>query len=266
MANSSDVKLQHKPFHVLRNLEKGHADPKGVDVISSKSVGASYEAISEQVTTNFQHDPSRIKLHLSVVIRKLRSSDHHVVLQAIEELRARGCLSDGTLAWICLRYANLQRANLSTANLKSVDLHKANLEMADLSYANLDNAKLTRATMRMVNLDKTSLDGASLIGANLQGAKNVSNEQLARAGKMRGSILPDGNLYDGRFNLPGDFADASILHVDLNNLTAIAEFYGVSLEDFLCGQKWRQVHHMPSISAWHESVCFQNAELIMKWL
>ena len=77
--------------------------------------------------------------------------------------------------------------------------------------------------------------------------------------------MPDGNLYDGRFNLQGDFADASILHVDLNDPEAIAAFYGVSLEDFLRGQQWRQVN-MPSASAWHESVCFQNAELIMNWL
>ena len=265
MANSSDFKLQHKPFRILRNRDKKHAGQKGVDVISSKAVIASYETISEHSLANVQRDSSWIKLHLSVVIGKLRSSDHRVVLKAIEELRVRGCLSDSTLSWICLRYANLQGANLSTANLKNADLHKANLEMADLSYANLDNAKLTRAIMELVNLHKASLDGACLVGANLQGAKNVSNEQLARVGRMRGSILPDGNLYDGRLNLPGDFADASILHVNLNDPTAIAAFYGVSLEDFLRGQEWRQAH-MPSISAWDDSVSFQNAELIMKWL
>lgn len=249
MANSSDVKLQHKSFRILRNLDKRDAEPKGEDVIASKTVNAPYEPTSK----------------ISSVIKKLRSSDHLIVLQAIEELRTQGCLSDGTLAWICLRYANLQGADLSTADLESADLHKANLKMADLSYTSFNGAKLTRVNMKMANLDKASLDRASLIGANLQGAKNVSNEQLARVSRMRGSVMPDGNLYDGRFNLPGDFADASILHVDLNNPTAIAAFYGVSLEEFLRGQEFRQAH-MPSISAWDESVSFQNAELIMKWL
>jgi hypothetical protein len=209
-----------------------------------------------------ERDSSWAKLPLALVVNKLRSAEHQIVLQAIEELRSRGCLSDNTLSWICLRYANLQDSNLSAANLKNADLHKANLEMADLSYANLDDARLTRATMKLVNLDKASLDGASLIGANLKGAKNVRVEQLARAGRMRGSVLPDGNLYDGRFNLPGDFTDASILHVDLNDPAAIAAFYGVSLDEFLRGQEWHRVH-MPSNSTWHESAHFQNAELIM---
>ena len=164
-----------------------------------------------------------------------------------------------------LRYANLQGANLSAANLKNADFHKANLEMADLSYANLNGARLTRARMQMANLDMVTLDGASLIGTNLEGAKNVHIEQLAHASRMRGSILPDGNMYDGRFNLQGDFADASILHIDLNNPEAIAAFYGVSLEDFLLGQEWRRAH-MPSISAWHKNARFQNAEMMMSKL
>jgi uncharacterized protein YjbI with pentapeptide repeats len=161
-----------------------------------------------------------------------------------------------------LRYANLPGANLSTVNLKNADFYKANLEMADLSYTNLNGAKLIRTRMQVANLDKATLDGASLIGANLKGVKNLSYEQLSQSDRMRGSILPDGNLYDGRFNLPGDFADASILRVDLNSPTAIAAFYGVSLEEFLCGQEWFQ-EHMPSSSVWHGSIYFQNAEVIM---
>lgn len=194
---------------------------------------------------------------------KLRDADHSVVLRAVEELRARGRLSDDTLPWTCLQYANLQGANLSASNLRNADLHKANLELADLSYANLNETKLTRAILQGANLEKASLDGANLIGVNLQGVKNLSDEQLARVSRLRVATMPDGSLYDGRFNLQGDFADASILRVDLNDPVAIAAFYGVSLEDFLRGQQWRQVN-MPS--AWHESVHFQNAELVMKWL
>lgn len=196
---------------------------------------------------------------------KLRSSDHSIVLQAVEELRARGRLSDNTLPWVCLRYADLRSANLGASNLKNADLHKANLEMADLSYTNLDGARLTRAKLQGANLDAASLDGANLIGANLRGVKNLRNEQLVQVGRMRGSVMPDGRLYDGRYNLPGDFVDANILHVDMNNPATIASFYGVSLEEFLLGQEWRQVY-MPSVSVWHESVGFQNAKLIMPWL
>jgi uncharacterized protein YjbI with pentapeptide repeats len=197
-------------------------------------------------------------------VEKLRSSDHRIVLRAVEELRARGCLSGNTLCWICLQYADLQGASLSAANLQNADLFKANLERADLSCANLNGAKLVRAKMQMANLANACLDGASLVGANLQGAKNISDEELSRASRMRVAILPEGNLYDGRFNLPGDLADASILRVDLNDPAAIAAFYGVSLESFLRGQEWRRAN-MPTISSWHESVCFQNAEIIINW-
>lgn len=266
MANNSNVNTQCSPVRILFNLDNKRAYPKSRDAMSSEAVIAARAAITGHSTTNaVQRNPSWIKLPLSLVVGKLRSSDHSIVLQAVEELRSRGCLSNNTLSWICLQYANLQGANLSASNLKNADLHKADLEMADLSYANLNGARLTRAKLQWANLDKASLDGTSLVGANLQGAKNVCNEQLAQVGRMRVSIIPDGSLYDGRFNLPGDFADASILHVDLNDPAAIAAFYGVSREDFLRGQEWCRVH-MPSVSAWHESVCFQNAELIMFWL
>ncbi|MBN2118295.1 MAG: pentapeptide repeat-containing protein [Anaerolineales bacterium] len=244
MANHSHTNVQHNQF--LRNRNNYRTRLQDREAASSEAVVIS------------------AKVPLSVVLKNLRNADHDIVLQAVRELRARGCLNDNTLPWICLRYANLQGADLSTANLQNADLHKANLELTNLSYSNLNYARLTRTKLQSTNLDKASWDGANLIGANLKGAKNVSHEQLAQAGRMRACILPDGNLYDGRFNLPGDFADASILHVDLNNPAAIAAFYGVSLEEFLHGQEWRQ-EHMPAISAWHKSVGFQNAELIMSW-
>ena len=243
MAINHNIHIHHKPIRVLNS--------KYVNLRSdSGRLSDDDEVITKHSAAN--------------LVRKLRNSNHQIVLWAVEELRTLGCLSDGTLSWICLRYANLQEADLCAADLNNVDLHKANLEMADLSHANLNGARLTRARMQSSNLEKATLDGASLVRANMQGA-NVSYEQLATAGRMRGSVLPDGNLYDGRFNLRGDFVDASILHVDLNNPRAIAAFFGVSLEDFLLGQEWRR-EQMSSTSVWHKDVCFQNAEVKMNWL
>ena len=247
MATNSHAHVHQKPIQILWNLNNQRTHPRGSETESPKAVVASRQT------------------PLSLVLGKLRDSDHGIVLQAVEELRAQGHLNDNTLPWICLQYVNLLGANLSTVNFQNADLHKANLEKANLSFANLNCTRLTRAKMRLANLDQASLNGANLIGADLKGAKNVSNEQLAQAGRMRASVLPDGTMYDGRFNLPGDFAGACILHVDLNSPTAIATFYGVSLDRFLRGQEWRR-EHLPSISAWHESAGFQNAELIMTWL
>ena len=266
MANNSGVKIHHDPIWFVRNLYNKHAHLKsGNGRTSKETVAPRGTAASLTAVQDVRRNPSWAELSLPSVISKLRSSEHSIVLQAVDELRARGHLSDNTLSWAYLRYANLQGADLSGSNLKNADLERAIMEMADLSHANLSDARFTRASLQSANLDKASLDGANLVGAKLQGAKNVSNEQLALASRMRVSILPDGNLYDGRFNLPGDFADAIILHIDLNDPAAIASFYGVSLEDFMHGQEWRQVN-MPSVSAWHESVCYRNAELIMKWL
>jgi uncharacterized protein YjbI with pentapeptide repeats len=247
----------------VNSLRKPNRIPRNPD--EKAGIATRKAIINRSIAVEVRRDPSWVNLPVSLVVSKLRSSDHSVILQAVEELRARGRLSDNTLSWAGLQYANLQGANLGASNLTNADLHKANLEAADLSYANLNGARLTRARLQGADLDKASLDGASLIGANLQGVKNLSDEQLAQVSRLRVATMPDGNLYDGRFNLQGDFADASILHVDLNNPAAIAAFYGVSLEDFLRGQQWQKVN-MPSASTWHESVCFQNAELVMNWL
>jgi uncharacterized protein YjbI with pentapeptide repeats len=265
MNNNSNVNLQNNPIRIITKPVRRSTFFNGGNETAS-AVEAPYGTnIERAALKGIQRDPSWIDLPLTIIVRKLRSSDSHIVKQAVEELRARGCLSDSTLAWICLRYANLSDANLSTSNFMNADFHKADLERTDLSYANLDGARLTRANMQSVNLEKASLQGANLVGANLQGAMNVSDEQFVQVCRMRGSIFPEGIVYDGRYNLQGDFVDASILHVDLNSPAAIASFYGVSLEDFLFGQKLRQMH-MQTNSAWKESVSFQNAELIMAWL
>ena len=258
MVTKDDVKVRQGLIEELLNLktEWGIQEIDGVPLGKSKMRSSAEDG---------NHGCSMATLPISQVVSKLRSPDHEVVLQAVEALRARGNLSDGTLAWTCLQYANLQGANLSASNLKNADLNKADLEMADLSYANLDGTRLTRASMRSVNLEKTSMVGANLIGADLRDALVSQEGQLAAANRMRGSMMPDGNLYDGRFNLPGDYADACLLHIDLNDPAAIASFYGVTLEAFLFGQEWYRAT-MPNDSAWHKSACFRNAEVMITWM
>ena len=258
MATNHSVNVQHSPIEVLPDIETKQSARKAFKV-------SRVEPRVQSPAGDRRHDASMVPLPTSQVVRKLRSQDHEVVLQAVEALRARGNLSDGTLAWVCLQYAKLQGANLSASDLRNADLNKANLEMADLSYANLEGARLTKARMRSVNLEKASMIGANLTGANLRGALALQDGQLATASRMRGAIMPDGSLYDGRFNLPGDYADACLLHIDLNDPAAIASFYGVTLEAFVLGQEWYRAS-MPDSSAWHESACFKNAEVMITWM
>ncbi|MBN2385691.1 MAG: pentapeptide repeat-containing protein [Anaerolineales bacterium] len=170
------------------------------------------------------------------LINKLWGLENKYALQAIEELRVRGWLSDGSLRGIALCQAQLQDADLMEADLSSIDFHQANLDYADLSKARLNGAKLNRASLQGVNFDATDLTYADLYKVNLRGARNLSEEQLARANQLLGACMPDGRPYDGRFNLFGDLSRARWAKVDVDDPQAMAAFYGVSLEEYLAGQ------------------------------
>lgn len=176
------------------------------------------------------------------LIRKLRSSDCELVTRAIEELRKRGRLSDGTLAWSNLRYVHLANADLSTIHLRKADLSMADLQATNLTYAHLEGTRLHQANLRLANFHKSELNGAILSHAILQGAQNLTIEQLAKTSRLRGAMMPDGSRYDGRYNLPGDLADAHFLGLNLDEPAEMANFYGVSIKDFNKGQKWTQTH------------------------
>jgi hypothetical protein len=171
------------------------------------------------------------------LVAKLSSPDNKRVLEAVAELRARGWLSDGSLAGVPLCYCHLEGADLLGADLQGVDLHQAHLEWADASLANLSGAKLTRASLQGVNLSETNLDGADLFKANLQGARNVTDAQLAAVHRLWGAIMPDGSSYDGCYNLPGDLEFARWGRIDMNDPQAMADFLRVPLEEYQRGQE-----------------------------
>lgn len=76
---------------------------------------------------------------------------------------------------------------------------KADLMGADLSYlvlsgTNLRDANLRDANLRRTDMTNVDLAGADLSGADLTGAL-VSEEQLAQAGSLTGTTLPDGTIH-----------------------------------------------------------------------
>jgi len=170
------------------------------------------------------------------LIRKLRSPENKRVLQAIEELRVRGWLEDGSLDGVLLCHVHMERADLFNANLCNVDLHQAHLEYANLSMANLKKVKLSRANLQGANLSGADLRETDLFKANLKDALNLTDDQLSQAKRIYGAVMPDGTTYDGRYNLEGDFEFAKWGQVDTDDPKAMAYFYGVSLETYLRGQ------------------------------
>jgi hypothetical protein len=49
--------------------------------------------------------------------------------------------------------------------------------------------------------------------------------------------MPDGGTYDGRYHLKGDLDFARWGQVEVDDPVAMAEFFGVSLKEYLEGQK-----------------------------
>jgi len=173
----------------------------------------------------------------SELMNKLRSRDNWRVLKAIEELRVRGWLHDGSLRQIALCQAELQGADLMKADLSHADFHQAHLEYVDLSMADLRCAKFTRANLHGANLSSARLAGAVFYKANLREAHNLTDEQLSQTNRLWGATMPSGRPYDGRFNLSGDIAFAQWAKVDINDPKAMADFYGVTLEEYIDGQE-----------------------------
>ena len=128
------------------------------------------------------------------LLNKLRSHDNKVALQAVEALKVRGWLEDGSLRGVALCHAQLQGADLMKANLSTIDFHQAQMEWSDLSMANLTGAKLTRASLAGANLEKANLENADLYKTNLRYIRNLTDAQLAKAKRLCGAVMPDGKV------------------------------------------------------------------------
>lgn len=169
------------------------------------------------------------------LIREMGGRDNGIALRAVEELRAHGWLTDGSLTGVYLIRANLEDADLASANLQKINLTNANLEKAVLGGADLERSCLYRANLREAFMGYANVRHADLYGANLQDTKFPSLTQVYR---LRDATMQDGSRYDGRYNLEGDIESARMAGIDTNNIEAMANFYGVTLETYQRGQEW----------------------------
>ena len=165
-------------------------------------------------------------------ILEMGSPDNGIALRAVQIMqREYSYLVDGSL-----RYKFFMSANLNGAYLSSAELEGASFGFASMIGTYLDGANLKR-----VGFWNTNLEGAFLQGANMQGAiiafanlKNakVTREQLKTCSALQGTILPDGNLYDGSFQLEGDFENAKACGIDVHVPSAMQEWYAMSYNEF----------------------------------
>jgi hypothetical protein len=104
-------------------------------------------------------------------------------------------LTGADLEGAILREADLSLADLRGAALHWTDLTGADLREADLTRAYLAHADLSGAGLSGANLGDASLREADLTRANLLSTW-VTNEQLAKAQSLEGTILPDGSVHE----------------------------------------------------------------------
>ncbi len=177
-----------------------------------------------------------MNIQLEEILNRFHTTDNRVALQAVDELRELGWLTDGSLHGVGLCRANLQGANLANASFCCAGFHQADLVWSNLSGANLQAAKLSLCNLSSSNLKNANLDSTDFFKANLHGVQNLTDEQLLKASRLCGATMPDGERYDGRFSLFGDLALAEWNNVDPSDASAMAEFYGVPLEVYTQGQ------------------------------
>lgn len=224
------------------------------------------------------------------LFRELKSELPAVALRAIEEMRANGWTSDGTLAESNLSGANLSGTKLSWADLRGSNLTEADLKGADLRWAYLIGAKLQRAQLQGVDLLDAHLEGADLLGAQLQSANlemanllgadlrhaNLEGARLYRANlqaaslvetnltraavvegellyacTLKEAIMPDGSRYDGRLSLEGDIERAQLNGLDPSKPEEMAKWYEVSTEQYLEGQEWYRQNQDQLLNGWN---------------
>jgi hypothetical protein len=190
------------------------------------------------------------KVLLENLVRELGSKDNAVAIAAIGKLSSRGWLQDGSLAGKSFIYANLDNANLILANFENCYFGSASFRNSILHSANFKNANLHNADFRDASLFGANLEGATLQNANfnqtkLRGANlhntDLSDEQLALANTLRDAIMPDGQIYNGRFRLPED-VKAYPLYYPKESDDGYAEYFGVTIGSYQAGQKWADKH------------------------
>lgn len=188
------------------------------------------------------------RLEKERLIREMASSDNGIALRAARELGQQGNLTNGSLRSVWLDGANLEGAQLLSADLHGVSLRSAKLRGAELTGASLSRAALWKTDLRNATLVGADLGNANLKYANLEDAR-VTRDQLRRAYSLRGSVLPDGTVYDGRFQLDGDIREAILDGVNMDDATALSKWYSMPWDEF-----WRSMdlrNHRPEYDDWH---------------
>ncbi len=230
------------------------------------------------IAIDYLYEQRSIKDLKEQLLIEIGSPDNGTAIRAAKLMEGRGWTHDGTLERKILNRANLKNLTLRTnaklngvglseGNLGNVYFHEADMrrivanateegEGLDLSFSKLYGSLMTRshlpyADFRFARLHRVQLQEAFLGGANFEGAScfrtnfkgaYIHPEQLVQCYALLQATMPNGIVYDGRFKLREDVNYLETQLVDPKDIEQIANAYGVTIDEYLSGQKWHEEH------------------------
>jgi hypothetical protein len=171
------------------------------------------------------------------LLRDIGCGDHGIARRALIEITRRDLHRNRLFRKSILRNGIFDHASLSRAEFLSADMSNSSFHYSDFIGAVFSGAKLRLTGFWGCKLQYADFRDADTIGtdfifADLTKAV-IAKHQLRVAYRLHGAVLPDGTLYDGSFNLPGDIQDAKAHGVDVPDPQAMANFYSMSEEELM---------------------------------
>jgi len=166
------------------------------------------------------------------LLRDINCGDHGIALRAILEITQQKLHQKGFLRYRIFQSVQLEEADLLSADLSYSSFHSSALSWVSFYSAILKNASFWHCDMNYVDFRNADLTGAHFTYSDLHHAR-VTLQQMKSVDKLHGSHLPNGKLYDGRFNLAGDISVAQQLGFDITDEAVMKKFFALSYGDFL---------------------------------
>ena len=184
--------------------------------------------------------------HFRKLLREMGSRSNEAAIRAVEELRALGYLTNGSISkGTDFSYANLRNAPLKNAKIKGVNLSFAHLEGADLWLTDFEGANFSYAFLENANLLHTNFERA-----------NLSNTHLERTG-IWGVNFRKAHLYYAYFShavfVYTNFSQADLYGADLRGAEFYKDKFVKKLNLVLQGENSFEGTELPDGSFWNEN-------------
>ena len=187
------------------------------------------------------------RLEKKRLLRDIGCGDHGIAMRALSDVIANNLHQTGFLRHRTFWNANLNRAVLGGADLSFSSFHYSNLTGVELYGAVLHRTCFWGANLCGADFRDADTTETDFIYADLTDAL-VTIQQLKQTFRLHGARLPNGIIYDGRFNLKGDIEDAKISGVDIEDPAAMAKWYQMSHKQFMHSMDLRD--EKPEIDDW----------------